>query len=294
MKKKITANIKLKSYDELFNLTKEDLADSKESQVVEIPIEELYEFKNHPFKVLDDEEMDKLEASVRQSGIYEPIKVRIRPEGGYEIIAGHRRRRACERAGLKVIPATIENFTDDEATIAMVDMNLYREKILISEKAKAYAMKYQAEKHQGKEGGNWLDEESENVGESRKQLQRYIRIAKLCDQLLDLVDCKKIGFCQAVELSFLNEEEQGWVLFMITSENLEISLKQATSLKKLSKEQKLSKEVVREMLTCKKEYVRKFSMNEKKIAEYFDKRYTAKQIEEIIYQLLEQWKQGEE
>lgn len=178
MRKKITANIKLASYDELFNTTKEDLADSSESQVVEIPIEDLYEFKNHPFKVIDDEKMYELVDSVKDKGVIDAIKVRVRPEGGYEIISGHRRRRACELAELKTIPAEILNLSDEEATIYMVDLNIQREKLLISEKARAYAMKYHAQKHQGVKG-NTLDALKKESGDSPKTIQRLVYLARL-------------------------------------------------------------------------------------------------------------------
>lgn len=290
--KKITENVKLAGYDELFRSTQEDLADSKESQVVEIPVKDLHAFKNHPFKVLDDEEMDAFVESIKAGGILHPVIARVRPEGGYELISGHRRHRACELAGIETMPVIVRNLSNEEATVAMVDANLQRERILISEKARAYAMKYQAEKRQGKSGGYLLDEMSEDLKESRKQIQRYIWISRLLDELLDLVDGEKLGFCQGVDISFLTEEEQAWVLLVIKMGQINVTGKQSATLKKLSKEHMLNFEMVQEVLKKPVIQARKFSLSEKKLAKYFDNSYTNERIEELIIRLLEEWKES--
>lgn len=289
--KKITENVKLAGYDELFRATQEDLADSKESQVVEIPLEELYEFKNHPFKVLDDEKMDETVDSIKNNGVLVPGMARRRTGGGYEIISGHRRKRACELAGLKTMPFVIKELTDDEATILMVDSNIQREVVLVSEKARAYKQKFDAEKHQGSKG-NTLQSWQNRTGENAKTIQRFIWIARLLDELLEFVDEKKLGFCQGVDISFLTEEEQAWVLLVIKIGQINISLKQSQSLKKLSQEHMLNFEMVQEILTKKEVFTRKFSMDEKKLSQYFDQKYTTDDIEKIIIELLEKWKKG--
>ena len=200
------AKVKLNSFDDLFG-TEQPQAGIE--QVQEIALSEMHEFKGHPFKVLDDEKMQETVESVREHGVLMPGIARPRAEGGYEIIAGHRRRHACEAVGLETMPMFIRNYTDDEATIIMVDSNIQREDILPSEKAKAYFMKYEAVKHQGKKGkGNSLDEVGETAGESAKTVQRYIYLARLSDALLDMVDKKRIGIVQGVELSFLTEQQQ--------------------------------------------------------------------------------------
>ena len=208
--------VKLNSFDDLFGI---EQPQSGIEQVQEIALTELHGFKEHPFKVLDDEKMQEMFESIREYGILMPGIARPMKGGGYEIIAGHRRKYACEMVGLSTIPMFIRNYTDDEATIIMVDSNIQREDILPSEKSKAYRMKYDAMKHQGsKAGGLTLGELGEAAGESAKTVQRYIWISRLLDELLDMVDTKKIGIIQAVDLSFLSEVAQQWVLAVI-SEN---------------------------------------------------------------------------
>lgn len=200
------AKVKLNSFDDLFGT---EQPQTGTEQVQEIALSELHEFKGHPFKVLDDEKMQETMESIREHGVLMPGIARPMKDGGYEIIAGHRRRHACELVGLTTMPMFIRDYTDDEATIIMVDSNIQREDILPSEKAKAYFMKYEAVKHQGKKGkGNSLDEVGETAGESAKTVQRYIYLAHLSDALLDMVDKKKIGIVQGVELSFLTEQQQ--------------------------------------------------------------------------------------
>ena len=208
--------VKLNSFDDLFGI---EQPQSGIEQVQEIALIELHGFKEHPFKVLDDEKMQEMIESIREYGILMPGIARPMKGGGYEIIAGHRRKYACEMVGLSTMPMFIRDYTDDEATIIMVDSNIQREDILPSEKSKAYRMKYDAMKHQGsKAGGLTLGELGEAAGESAKTVQRYIWISRLADELLDMVDTKKIGIIQAVDLSFLSEVAQQWVLAVI-SEN---------------------------------------------------------------------------
>ena len=198
------AKVKLNSFDDLFG---DGQPQAGIEQVQEIALSELHEFKGHPFKVLDDEKMQETVESVREHGVLMPGIARPRAEGGYEIIAGHRRRHACELVGLDTMPMFIRNYTDDEATIIMVDSNIQREDILPSEKAKAYRMKYEAMKHQGsRAGGLTLDELGGAAGESAKTVQRYIWISRLSEPLLDMVDSGKIGIMQAVDISFLSED----------------------------------------------------------------------------------------
>jgi len=208
--------VKLNSFDDLFGI---EQPQSGIEQVQEIALTELHGFKEHPFKVLDDEKMQEMIESIREYGVLIPGIARLMKGGGYEIIAGHRRKYACEMVGLSTMPMFIRDYTDDEATIIMVDSNIQREDILPSEKSKAYRMKYDAMKHQGsKAGGLTLGELGEAAGESAKTVQRYIWISRLADELLDMVDTKKIGIMQAVDLSFLSEDAQQWVLAVI-SEN---------------------------------------------------------------------------
>ena len=211
MRSKSAEKIKLTSYEDLFGETEQDNGE----KVVYISLDKLHSFKNHPFHVNDDTKMQETIASVEQYGVLVPGIVRPSKNGTYEIISGHRRCRACELAGMDNMPVLIRNLNDDEATIIMVDSNIQREDILPSEKAKAYRMKYDAMKRQGsKEGGLTLGELGEAAGESAKTVQRYIWISRLSDSLLDMVDAKKIGIMQAVDLSFLSEDAQQWVLVM--------------------------------------------------------------------------------
>ena len=211
-------------------------------------------------------------------------------DGGYEIIAGHRRRHACELVGLTTMPMFIRDYTDDEATIIMVDSNIQREDILPSEKAKAYFMKYEAVKHQGKKGkGNSLDEVGETAGESAKTVQRYIYLAHLSDALLDMVDKKKIGIVQGVELSFLTEQQQEWVQVVLEETGVIISTVQASKLKEHGKSDELTLPMVRLILTEQKPRERKVTIKADKISRYFPEDYSNEQIEKVIYQLLDKW-----
>ena len=282
------AKVKLNSFDDLFGTEK---LQTGTEQVQEILLSELHEFKGHPFKVLDDEKMQETVESIREHGVLMPGIARPMKDGGYEIIAGHRRRYACELVGLTTMPMFIRDYTDDEATIIMVDSNIQREDILPSEKAKAYRMKYDAMKHQGsKEGGLTLGELGEAAGESAKTVQRYIWISRLSDSLLDMVDAKKIGIMQAVDLSFLSEDAQQWVLVAIQETNVVITTQQSAILKESYKKGELTFPMVRMMLEKEKTVERKVVIKTERINNYFPATYSREQIENIIYQLLENWK----
>ena len=224
------AKVKLNSFDDLFGTS--EVPQTGLEQIINAPLQDLYEFKDHPFRVVDDEKMEETVESIRQYGVLVPGIARPRTGGGYELISGHRRKHGSQRAGKSEMPVIVRNYSDDEATIIMVDSNIQREDILPSEKAKAYRMKYDAMKHQGsKEGGLTLGELGEAAGESAKTVQRYIWISRLSDSLLDMVDAKKIGIMQAVDLSFLSEDAQQWVLVAIQETNVVITTQQSAMLK---------------------------------------------------------------
>ena len=279
--------IKLSSFDDLFG-TQE--AGTGTEQVQEIPLCELHEFRGHPFKVLDDEKMQETVESIKNYGVLMPGIARPRAEGGYEIIAGHRRRHGCELAGLSKMPMFVRDYTDDEATIIMVDTNIQREDILPSEKARAYSMKYEAMKHQGKKGaGNSLDEVGEAAGESGKTVQRYIWLARLSDELLEMVDRKKIGLVQGVDISFLTEQAQEWVQVIMEETGANISTVQSAKLKEYGKKGELTMPMVRLILTEEKPKERKVTLKAEKISRYFPEEYSESEIENVIIELLEEW-----
>ena len=279
--------IKLSSFDDLFG-TQE--AGTGTEQVQEIPLCELHEFRGHPFKVVDDEKMQETVESIKNYGVLMPGIARPREEGGYEIIAGHRRRHGCELAGQSTMPMFVRNYTDDEATIIMVDTNIQREDILPSEKARAYSMKYEAMKHQGKKGaGNSLDEVGEAAGDSGKTVQRYIWLARLSDELLEMVDKKKIGLVQGVDISFLTEQAQEWVQVIMEETGTNISTVQSAKLKEYGKKGELTMPMVRLILTEEKPKERKVTLKAEKISRYFPEEYSESEIENVIIELLEEW-----
>ena len=282
------SKVKLNSFDDLFGM---EQPQAGTEQIQEIALSELHGFKGHPFKVLDDEKMEEMIESIREYGILIPGIARRMKDSGYEIIAGHRRKYACEMVGLSTMPMFIRDYTDDEATIIMVDSNIQREGILPSEKAKAYRMKYDAMKHQGsKAGGLTLGELGETAGESAKTVQRYIWISRLSDSLLDMVDTKKIGIMQAVDLSFLSENAQQWVLDVIQEINVGITTQQSAMLKESDKKGELTFPMVRMLLEKEKTVERKVIIKTERINSYFPATYSRKEIENIIYQLLDNWK----
>ncbi len=282
------AKIKMSKFEDLF-VSSEGQADP--DQVQEIALSQLHDFKGHPFKILNDEKMQETVESIRNYGVLMPGIVRRRAEGGYEIIAGHRRKYGCELAGLSTMPVFVKDYSDDEATVIMVDTNIQREDILPSEKARAYFMKYEAIKHQGKKGEKYsLDEVGEAAGESGKTVQRYLWLARLSDELLDMVDRKKIGFVQGVNLSFLTEQAQEWVRIILEETNVPISKSQSVKLKEHGKKDELTMPMVRMILTEDKPKARKVTLKADCIEEYFTDDYSSEEIETIILKLLKEWK----
>jgi ParB family chromosome partitioning protein len=281
------SKIKLSGYDELFGSNNT----SDEGMVQQIPITELYEFKNHPFRVLDDEKMLETVESIKEHGVLVPGIARPRKGGGYEIISGHRRKHASDILGNKTMPMMIRNYSDDEATIIMVDSNIQREDILPSEKAKAYRMKYEAMKHQGsRSGGLTLGEIGETAGESPKTVQRYIWLSRLCDGLLNMVDEKKLGIVQGVDISFMGIESQKWVFEAVSEEYIPISTAQSAKLKECDTKGELTNAMVKLILERHKPIDRKVVIKPEKINSYFPDTFSQEDIENVIYSLLDEWK----
>ena len=284
------AKVKLNSFDDLFGNNEMQTAGTE--QIINAPLDELHDFKNHPFRVVDDEKMEETTESIRQYGVLVPGIARPKTGGGYELIAGHRRKHGSQRAGRSEMPVIVRNYSDDEATIIMVDSNIQREDILPSEKAKAYQMKYEAMKHQGKKSGkNTLDEVGEAAGENAKKVQRYIWLARLSEELLEIVDTRKLGFSQGVDISFLSEEAQQWVEVIIEEQHCSVSTVQSGKLKEYGKSGELTLAMVRLILTEEKPKERKFTMKSDKIGRYFSDSYSNEEIEDIIISLLDKWKE---
>ena len=288
-------NIELKSVDDLF-ATEESRADAQREKVQNIPLEELHPFKNHPFKVKDDAAMQDTVDSVREYGVLVPAIARPDPNGGYELIAGHRRHYASELAGKETMPVIVRDLDDDAATIIMVDSNLQREELLPSERAFAYKMKLEALKHQGKKtldqlGPKWSTQEIGKAGnDSMSQVKRFIRLTELIPTLLDMVDERKSAFNPAVELSYLKKEEQTLLLEAMDSEQATPSLSQAQRLKKFSQQKMLSLDVMRAVMSEeKKNDLDRVTLKNETLRKYFPKSYTPKQMEDTIIKLLEGW-----
>lgn len=292
-------NIELKSVDDLF-ATEESRADAQREKVQNIPLGELHPFRNHPFKVKDDAAMQDTVDSVREHGVLVPAIARPDPSGGYELIAGHRRHHASELAGKETMPVIVRDLDDDAATIIMVDSNLQREELLPSERAFAYKMKLEALKHQGartdltsSQVGTRLRADeliAQQSGESRNQIQRFIRLTELIPNLLDMVDERKIAFNPAVELSYLKKEEQTLLLEAMDSEQATPSLSQAQRLKKFSQQKMLSLDVMRAVMSEeKKNDLDRVTLKNETLRKYFPKSYTPKQMEDTIIKLLEGW-----
>lgn len=292
-------NIELKSVDDLF-ATEESRADAQREKVQEIPLGELHPFRNHPFKVKDDAAMQDTVDSVREYGVLVPAIARPDPDGGYELIAGHRRHYASELAGKETMPVIVRDLDDDAATIIMVDSNLQREELLPSERAFAYKMKLEALKHQGartdltsSQVGTRLRADeliAQQSGESRNQIQRFIRLTELIPTLLDMVDERKIALNPAVELSYLKKEEQTLLLEAMDSEQATPSLSQAQRLKKFSQQKMLSLDVMRAVMSEeKKNDLDRVTLKNETLRKYFPKSYTPKQMEDTIIKLLEGW-----
>ncbi len=295
--------LNLTSYDEIFQ-TEENRIEATQEKVIDIPLTELHPFKNHPFKVTDDESMLETAESIPKHGVLVPVIARPREEGGYELISGHRRKRASELAGKETLPCIVRNLDDDAATIIMVDSNIQRENILPSERAFAYKLKLEAMKRQagrpskenGSQVGNNLmgvkssDILAEQMGESKSTIFRFIRLTELVPELLDMVDAKKIAFNPAVELSYLMPHEQVQLMEAMDMEQATPSLSQAQRLKKYSQDGKLTFDVMTAIMSEeKKGEPDKVTLTGEKLKKYFPKSYTPQQMEETIIKLLEGW-----
>ena len=304
---KNSLNVSLKGADDIFS-TEESRQEQQREQVQQIPIGELFPFKNHPFKVLDDESMQRTVESVEQYGVLSPLIARPRPEGGYEIISGHRRQHAAQLAGLDTLPVIVRQMDDDAAVLLMVDSNLQRETILPSERAFAYKMKLEAMKHQagrptqdnysqvGNNFGTLSSEEmAEELGTSKNQIFRYIRLTNLVPELLDMVDEKKIAFNPAVELSYLDESQQRDFLEAMNDTQNAPSLSQAQRLKRLAQEGHFSYDVAFAVMgEEKKGELDKVVIKNDTLRKYFPRSYTPKQMEDTIIKLLDQWQRKQQ
>ena len=297
-------NISLSSYDDIFQ-TDQSREEDQQERVQEIPLSELHPFKGHPFKVLDDEAMQKTVESIAQFGVMTPAIARPRPEGGYELIAGHRRHHASELAGKETMPVIVRDMDDDAATILMVDSNLQRETLLPSERAFAYKMKLEAIKHQGQRTDltssqvgmklQAMDIVGQEAGDSRNQVHRYIRLTELIPELLDMVDEKKIAVNPAVEISYLKPNEQQDFLEAMDYAQSTPSLSQAQRLKKFSQEGKCSLDAMCAIMSEeKKGELDRVTIKHDVLRKYFPKSYTPKQMEDTIIKLLEQWQRKRE
>lgn len=292
-------NIVLKSIDDIFQ-TEENRADAQRERVQEIPLDQLKPFKNHPFKVRDDQRMLDTVDSIREYGVLVPAIARPDPEGGYELISGHRRKRGCEMAGLQTMPVIIRDLDDDAAVLVMVDSNIQREELLPSERAFAYKMKLEALKHQGARSDltslqvvgklEMADVVGQNACESGRQVQRYIRLTELISELLDMVDERKLAFNPAVEVSYLKQDEQRMLLEAMDAEQTTPSLSQAQRLKKFSQEGRLTEEAMSAIMgEEKKSDMDKVTLRSDTLRRYFPKSYTPKQMEQTIIRLLDVW-----
>ena len=298
-------NVSLKGADDIFS-TEESRQEQQREQVQQIPIGELFPFKNHPFKVLDDESMQRTVESVEQYGVLSPLIARPRPEGGYEIISGHRRQHAAQLAGLDALPVIVRNMDDDAAVLLMVDSNLQRENILPSERAFAYKMKLEAIKNQGarsdltsgqivQKSKLSIERVAEDAGEGYKTVQRFIRLTNLIPELLDMVDEKKIAFNPAVELSYLDESQQRDFLEAMEDTQNAPSLSQAQRLKKLAQEGHFSYDVAFAVMgEEKKDELDKVVIKNDTLRKFFPRSYTPKQMEDTIIKLLEQWQRKQQ
>lgn len=289
----------LTSYDDIFSTE----ASRQQEQIQRLALSELHPFKDHPFRVLDDDRMMETVESVKEYGVLVPIIARPMADGGYEIVSGHRRKRACELAGMNEIPAIVRDLDDDEAVIIMVDSNLQRENILPSERAKAYQMKLEAIKHQGERRDLTSDQVgqklkvavervAENAGESKSQVQRFIRLNNLEPPLIDKVDAGKLAFTPAVELSYLKPEEQQWLDTALENTQQTPSLSQAQRMKRESKQGTLSEQGIMEIMTENKQTVPakgSVVLPQEKLTKYFPRSYTTEQMEKVIFKLLDYW-----
>lgn len=294
----IRTNMKLPTVDDLFTTQRERDEDNQE-KILEIPLTDLHPFKNHPFQVAQNEELRELAESIKENGVVTPAIARPRPEGGYELVAGHRRKAACELAGITAMPVVVRDLDDNTATIIMVDSNQQRENLLPSEKAFSYKMKLEAIKRQGKRTDLTSTQLAQKLsverigdehGESKDQIRRYIRLTNLIPEILKMVDEKRIAFNPAVELSYLPEEMQKKLLEVMDMQLSTPSLSQAQQMKQLSAEGKLSEKAMLELMSEEKANQQdKLKIRRDRVAKYFPKDYTAQQIEDTILKLLEDW-----
>ena len=304
---KSSLSVSLKGADDIFS-TEESRQEQQREQVQQIPIGELFPFKNHPFKVLDDESMQRTVESVEQYGVLSPLIARPLPEGGYEIISGHRRQHAAQLAGLETLPVIVRNMDDDAAVLLMVDSNLQRESILPSERAFAYKMKLEALKNQGARsdltcgqighklnGAKARDIVADESGDNARNVQRFIRLTNLVPELLDMVDEKKIAFNPAVDLSYLDESQQRDFLEAMNDTQNAPSLSQAQRLKRLAQEGHFSYDVAFAVMgEEKKDELDKVVIKNDTLRKYFPRSYTPKQMEDTIIKLLEQWQRKQQ
>ena len=303
---KNSLNVSLKGADDIFS-TEESRQEQQREQVQQIPIGELFPFKNHPFKVLDDESMQRTVESVEQYGVLSPLIARPRPEGGYEIISGHRRQHAAQLAGLDALPVIVRQMDDDAAVLLMVDSNLQRENILPSERAFAYKMKLEALKNQGARsdltcgqfghklnGAKARDIVADESGDNARNVQRFIRLTNLIPELLEMVDEKKIAFNPAVELSYLDESQQRDFLEAMNDTQNAPSLSQAQRLKKLAQEGHFSYDVAFAVMGEKKDELDKVVIKNDTLRKYFPRSFTPKQMEDTIIKLLDQWQRKQQ
>lgn len=299
-KRKSDFTLPTTSLDELFS-SQEERDDAKLERVKDIPLNELHPFRDHPFKIQSDEEMKRLIESIQKFGTLTPALARPLPEGGYELISGHRKLAACQVLELETMPVIIREMTDDEAVIAMVDANLQRETILPSEKAFAYKMKLDAIKHQGKTSVQVaekllsVEKVADDAGESKDQVRRYIRLTYLIPELLEMVDENKIAFNPVVEISYLDKSEQRVLLDAIEQNDCTPSHAQAIRLKKFSQEGVLSDQTIYETLAEQKpNQQEQYKFKREEIRKYFPKSYTDKQVYDTVLKLLEQWQRKRE
>lgn len=299
-KRKSDFTLQMNSLDELFS-SQEERDDAKLERVKEIPLTELHPFKDHPFKIQNDDETKRLIESIQKFGTLTPALARPLPEGGYELISGHRRLAACQVLGIETMPVIVRDMSDDEAVIAMVDANLQREHILPSEKAFAYKMKLDAIKHQGKASVQVaekllsVEKVAEDAGESKDQVRRYIRLTYLIPELLSMVDENKIAFNPAVEISYLEQSEQRVLLNAMELNDCTPSHAQSIRLKKLSQEGVLQDQTIYDTLAEQKpNQQEQYKFKREDIRKYFPKDYTDKQICDIVIKLLEQWQRRRE
>ncbi len=284
-------NVKLPSVEDLFTAGASSYETAPEGQVQLIPISELHPFPNHPFLVKDDAKMEETIESIRNKGVLVPILVRTRAGGGYELISGHRRTHACRKLGLKTIPALIREMDDDEATIVMVDANIQRETLLPSEKAKAYAMKFAAMKHQGQGGGYTVAAMEKEGTDNARTIQRYISLSKLNDDLLRMIDKGTLGLSQGYTLATLDADEQKWLYDTLRGTEKRLSTSQAESILRQSRNGQLTQEGLEEMLNITPQPKRRIVLTENTLRRYFADNVDPQYMEQIILELLRQWKE---